>query len=145
MTYNIRVATFTNGATTFTATQANGVSVKDGSADGPKVVTHMVENDAGTIIDLDGTGPAVLVPPVVEQNLIFTADHPDAHHQYKNLMDLKGEHGTFNGWIPNDVGNRVVSVPARLIEVTGNWQPPHKAGTRSWLAIKAVWQFKGFI
>ena len=54
MTYNIRVATFTNGSTTFTATQANGVSVKNGSADGPKVVTHMVENDAGTIIDQFG-------------------------------------------------------------------------------------------
>jgi hypothetical protein len=54
----------------------------------------------GTIIDLDGTGAATLVPPIVEQNLIFTGAHPDAHTQYKNLMTLKGKHGTFNGWIP---------------------------------------------
>jgi hypothetical protein len=64
MTYNIRVATFTDGSTTFTATPANGVNVKSGSADGPRVITHMVENDAGTIIDLDGTGAATLVPPL---------------------------------------------------------------------------------
>ena len=145
MTYNIRVATFTDGSTTFTATPANGVNVKGGSADGPRVITHMVENDAGTIIDLDGTGAATLVPPLVEQNLIFTAAHPDAHTQYKNLMTLKGKHGTFNGWIPNDAGNRVVSVAARLIEVTGNWEGSHKAGTSNWLAVKAVWQLKGFV
>lgn len=145
MTYNIRVATFTDGVTTFTATPANGVNVKSGSADGPRVITHMVENDAGTIIDLDGTGAATLVPPIVEQNLIFTGNHPDAHTQYKNLMTLKGKHGTFNGWIPNDAGNRVVSVAARLIEVTGNWEGSHKAGTANWLAVKAVWQLKGFI
>lgn len=145
MTYNIRVATFTDGVTTFTAMPANGVNVKSGSADGPRVITHMVENDAGAIIDLDGTGAATLVPPIVEQNLIFTGNHPDAHTQYKNLMTLKGEHGTFNGWIPNDAGNRVVSVAARLIEVTGNWEGSHKAGTANWLAVKAVWQLKGFI
>lgn len=144
MTYNIRVVTFTDGATTFT-TAATGVSVKDGSADGPRIIHHMVENDAGAIIDLDGTGMATRVPPLVEQNLIFRADHPDGHTQYKNLMSLKGAHGTFTGYIPQASGNRSVSVPARLVDVVGNWQPPHTPGVSSWLAVKAVWQFKELI
>jgi len=141
----IRDSSFTDGTTTFSAAIGGNVHVKDGSAGGPEVRTHMAENDAGAIIDLDGTGPATLVPPLVEQNLIFTGNHPYANDQYKNLMRLKGKHGTFHGYIPSTAGaNVVVTVPARLVEVTGNWQPPHRSGTPSMMTLRAVWRFKDF-
>ncbi len=55
--YNLRVRSFSDGNTTFTAEGA--VHTKRTSADGPRVISHMTENEAGAIIDLDGTGPKV--------------------------------------------------------------------------------------
>ena len=143
-TYQLRVASFTDGTTTFNATEP-GVYVKDGGAEGPTVINRIEHNDAGTIIDLDGTGAAALVPPIVTQNIVFKAASPGAQTQYVNLIKLKGKHGTFGGHIPGASGNAVVTAPARLIEVTGNWQPPHKVGTESMMVLTAKWQLKDFL
>jgi len=144
MSYNFRVKSFSDGSTTFDGSAA-GVNAKTGSADGPTVIPRMVANDAGAIIDLDGTGPATLVPPIVTASYISVAANPDAHAQYKNLMALKGKHGTLTGHIPGASANVTKTVAARLIEVTANWDGAHRIGKSSWLAFTAKWQLKGFI
>jgi hypothetical protein len=144
VSYNFRITSFTDGVTTFDATAA-GVESKDGDARGPEAMTRIAFNDAGAIVDLDGTGNGAVRPPVVEHNFIFTADHPDGHAQYKNLLKLINHHGTLSVRIPNASSSTVKTVAARLISVEGRWQPPHKAATRSWLPITAKWQLKGLI
>ncbi len=144
MSYALRIASLTDGSTTFDATAA-GVSVKDGSADGPGVVTHIVTNDAGTIIDLDGTGPATLVPPLLTYNLIFDAANPAAQVQYQNLVALKGKHVTFTGRLPGAGSYSTSTAAARVMDVRGNWQPPFKIGTASRIPIAVDIQLKAFI
>ena len=143
MSYNVRVTGFTNGTTTFSG-NSGGAHAKSGTIDGPKVINRMVENDAGAIIDLDGTGAAALVPPIIETNFIFSGDDPGDHAQYTNLITLKGKHGTLTAVIPGAVGYTTKTAPARLIEVTGEWEGTHLPGIANWLAIKAVWQLKDF-
>lgn len=143
MSYNVRVKSFSDGSTTFDAA-ASGVYVKSGSAGGPQVLARMPVNDAGAIVDLDGTGAAALMPPVIEQSIIFVAAHPDGHTQYKNLIALLGRHGTFIGHVPGASTNTVKTAAARLMEVDANWDGAHRIGAESWLAVKAKWQLKGF-
>lgn len=144
MSYTLRIASFSDGSTTFDATAA-GVSVKDGPAEGPAVITHLATNDAGAIIDLDGTGPATLVPPLMTFNLIFDAANPAAHAQFNNLVALKGKHGTFTGRLPGASSNSTSSAAARLVEIRGTWQPPFKIGTFSRLVVAVDFQLKGFL
>lgn len=139
--YNGYVRTFSNGATTFDAINA-GCHQKGGSADGPKVIARMTENDAGAIIDLDGTGPAALAPGVVKIHFIFVAANPNAHSQYQNLVKLKGAHGTLTMGLGRASDVIVYSAPARLIEVTGEWEGANRYGVQSWLPITAIWQLK---
>jgi len=143
MSYQGRVSIFTDGSTTFTDA-TGGVHTKSGTIDGPRVINRMVENDAGAIIDLDGTGAASLVPPIIEQNYIFAGDHPGDMAQYVNLMALKGKHGTLTAVIPGAVGYTTKTAPARLIEVTGQWEGAYRPGVAVWLAVKATWQLKDF-
>lgn len=139
--YNGTVRTFSNGATTFDAINA-GVHQKGGNADGPQVVAHIVENDAGALVDLDGTGSATLVPGQVTANFIFVGAHPNAHTQYQNLVKLKGEHGTLTMGVGRASDTIIYSAPARLIEVTGNWEGANRYGESSWLPVSATWQLK---
>lgn len=143
-TYNGVVRTFSNGVTTFD-TVNTGVHVKSGSAGGPEVVHHMVRNDAGAIIDLDGTGPATVVPPVVEQTFIFNGAHPNAHTQLQNLVKLKGAHGTLTMGVGRASDTVIYSAPARLIEVEGDWEGANRYGVASWIVISAKWQLKDFL
>lgn len=144
MTYQIRPVSMTDGSTTFDATAA-GVHVKDGPAQGPDVVTHIERNDAGALIDLDGTGPATLVPPLMTFNFLFTAAHPAAHAQYENLEKLKGKHVTFTGHTPTQSAYLTRIAPARVMDVRGTWRPPFKAGTASTIAVAVDIQLKGFL
>jgi len=142
--YNGYVRTFSNGVTTFDASDA-GVHQKGGSADGPKVVTHLVENDAGALVDLDGTGMATLVPGQVKINFLFTGANPNAHTQYQNLIKLKGAHGTLTMGVGRAADVMVYSAAARLIEVTGDWEGANRYGVTSWLPVTATWQLKDFL
>ena len=141
--YHVRITSFTDGATTFTGNTIN-VHAKSGSADGPKVVAHMAENDAGAIIDLDGTGAATLVPPIIEANFIFNGAHPNDNPQLTNLYALKGRHGTLAGVIPGASSYVNVNAPARLIDIVSTWDGAYRAGAQAWIAVKVVWQLKGF-
>ena len=142
--YHGRVRQFTNGVTTFD-TLAVEVHTKGGSIDGPEIITHIVRNAAGAIIDLDGTGPATRVPPVWVQSFIFRGNHPDDHAQYKNLIKLKGEHGTLTVAVPQASATQLLTATARLIKVSGNWEGAHRAGTEHWIPITAEWQLKTFL
>lgn len=142
--YNGYVRSFSNGVTTFDTVNV-GVSVKGGKLDGPEVVAHMERNDAGAIIDLDGTGPATLVPPIWEQSYIFSGSYPDNNPQYKNLIKLKGEHGTLTIAIPRASDVQLLTATARLIEVTGAWDGANRMGTTSWFPITARWQLKSLL
>ncbi len=139
--YNGTVRTFSNGTTTFDAVNP-GVHQKGGNADGPKVVAHIVENDAGALVDLDGTGAATLVPGQVKIDFIFAASNPNGHTQYQNLVKLKGEHGTLTMGVGRASDTLVYSAAARLIEVTGNWEGANRYGVDSWLPVTATWQLK---
>lgn len=141
MTYQVTLTSLTDGSTTFDATAA-GVHVKDGPAQGPDVKTHLEINDAGAIIDLDGTGPATLAPPLMTFNLIFSAAYPSAHAQFNNLEALKGKHVTFTGRTPTAVAYLTQVAPARVMDVRGNWRPPFKAGTQSLIAVAVDIQLK---
>jgi hypothetical protein len=146
--YDIKIYRFSDGATTFEVSAdpdaRPGVFIKDGTADAPRVVTHIVENDAGAIVDLDGTGPATLVPPEITMNFIFIAAHPAAQAQYANLVALTGKHGTLTGKIPGPTDSQLVTAPARLISVKGKIDGAHRVATENWLPVTAVWQLKGF-
>ncbi len=144
MSYALRIASLSDGMTTFDATAA-GVSVKDGSADGPRVIAHIVENDAGALIDMDGTGIATLVPPLMTYNLIFDAANPAAQAQYRNLVTLKGKHVTFVGRLPGASSYSTYSAPGRVMEVRGSWQPPFKSATASRIPVSLDIQLKDFI
>lgn len=144
MTYQVTLNSFYDGSTTFDATAA-GVHVKDGPADGPGVITHMEVNDAGAIIDLDGTGPATLYPPRMTFNLIFAAAHPNAHAQYVNLETLKGKHGTLMVIVPSLTVDIYYSAPARLVDVRGRWNPPFKRATTSHIPVTVEFQLKDFL
>ena len=141
MSYNVIIRSFSNGSITFDATAA-GVKIESGSADGPIVKDRIEENDAGAIIDLDGTGPATLAPPLMTFNLIFSAAYPSAHAQFNNLEALKGKHVTFTGRTPTAVAYLTQVAPARVMDVRGNWRPPFKAGTQSLIAVAVDIQLK---
>lgn len=143
MSYNVIIRSFSNGSITFDATAA-GVRIESGSADGPIVKDRIEENDAGAIIDLDGTGVAGLTPPRVKQSFRFVAANPAAHTQYNNLMALKGHYGTFTGGIPGASGETVKDAPARLMKVEGVWRGRHQAGKASYMVIDAEWQLEDF-
>ncbi len=143
MTYNVKIKTFSNGSITFDATAA-GVHIESGSAGGPEVIDHIETNDAGAIVDLDGTAAAGLKPPRVKQSLRFVAANPAAHTQYNNLINLKGQYGTFTGVIPTASGETTKTAPARLMEVDGNWRGRHKTGQSSYMVIDAEWQLEDF-
>ena len=141
MSYNVKVKTFSDGSTTFDATAA-GVHITDGSADGPEVISRIETNDAGAIVDLDGTGAAALRPPLIKQSLRFVAANPAAHTQYNNLIALKGKYGTFTGVIPTAGGETTKTAAARLVDVRGNWRGRHKTGQASYMVIEAEWQLE---
>ena len=144
MTYQVTLTSLTDGSTTFDATAA-GVHVKDGPAQGPDVVTHIERNEAGAMIDLDGTGAATLVPPLMTFNLIFSAAYPSAHTQFNNLEALKGKHVTFTGRTPTNVAYLTQTAPARVMDIRGSWKPPFKAGTQSMIAVAVDIQLKDFL
>lgn len=144
MSYNFRVASFASGATTFDATAA-GVYPQRGTAGGPDVVNRLVTNDAGMLIDLDGTGPAALNPPEIEHTFVFSAAHPAGHSQYNNLISLLGKSGTLTGRIPNATTYATKTVTARLIKLDGNWEGLHKSATPSTMIIRATWQLKELV
>ncbi len=144
MTYQVTLTSLTDGSTTFNA-EAAGVHVKDGPAQGPDVVTHIERNEAGALIDLDGTGAATLVPPLMTFNLIFSAAYPSAHAQFNNLEALKGKHVTFTGRTPTSSSYLTQVAPARVMDVRGNWRPPFKAGTQSMIAVAVDIQLKDFL
>ena len=143
MSYNVRVKTFSDGSITFDATAA-GVHVESGSADGPEVIGRIERNDAGAIIDLDGSGAAALAPPLVKQSLRFVAANPAAHAQYNNLVALKGKYGTFSGVIPTASGETTKTAYARLMSVEGSWRGAHATGRKSYMVIEAEWQLEDF-
>lgn len=143
MSYNVKIKTFSDGSISFDATAA-GVHIEHGSAGGPEVIDHIERNDAGAIIDLDGTGAAGLVPPRVKQSFRFVAANPAAHTQYNNLIALAGHYGTFTGVIPTASGETTKTAPARLMEVRGDWKGRHATGQASYMVIDAEWQLEGF-
>lgn len=143
MSYNVKVKTFSNGSITFDATAA-GVYQESGSADGPEVIDHIERNDAGAIIDLDGTGVAGLAPPRIKFSFRFLASNPAGHTQYNNLIALKGHYGTFTGVIPTAAGETTKSAPARLMAVEATWRGRHKTGQQSFMVVDAEWQLEGF-
>lgn len=144
--YNIQLYQFTDGATTFTATSANGVYVEPSpNVGGPDVLARMETNAAGAIIDLDGTAPAALIPPKLTFNMRFVASYPNNHTQYENLIALKGHHGTLTGRVPGVGYYPEFTVAARLIEVEGSARGYQRLNTESFLVVRAVWQLKGFL
>lgn len=143
MSYNVKIKTFTNGAITFDATAA-GVYQESGSADGPEVIERIERNDAGAIIDLDGTGAAGLAPPRIKFSLRFLASNPAGHTQYNNLVALKGHYGTFTGVIPGAASETTKTAPARLMKVEGVWRGRHKIGQQSYMVAEVEWQLEGF-
>lgn len=143
MSYNVKIKTFTNGSITFDATAA-GVYQESGSADGPVVIDHIERNDAGAIVDLDGTGVAGLAPPRIKYSLRFLAAHPAGHTQYNNLIALKGHYGTFVGVIPTAAGETTKTAYARLMDVKATWRGRHKTGQQSYMMAEAEWQLEAF-
>lgn len=143
MSYNVKIRTFTNGAITFDATAA-GVYQESGSADGPEVIERIERNDAGAIIDLDGTGAAGLAPPRIKFSLRFLASNPGGHTQYNNLVALKGHYGTFTGAIPGAASETTKTAFARLMKVEATWRGRHKVGQQSYMVADVEWQLEGF-
>lgn len=140
--YNGYIRTFSNGVTTFD-TANPGVHQKTGSVNGPTPIPHIVTNEAGAIIDLDGTGPAPVAPGLVTAEFIFTASNPNGHTQYQNLVKLLGAHGTLTMGVGQAASVLVLTVAARLIEMTGSWQGANRLGTESWLTpVRVTWQLK---
>lgn len=146
MTYNIQIASFAvSGGVTFNA-EASGVRVEPANTiGGPDAIIRMSENQAGAIIDLDGTNAADLRPPQLTFNFRFVASNPGGHTQYNNLIDLKGKHGTLSGKIHGASASTTLTAPARLIDVTGNARGWQRIGMRSVLVVTAVWQLKDFL
>lgn len=141
MSYNVKVKTFSDGSITFDATAA-GVWQESGSADGPEVMARIERNDAGAIVDLDGTGPAALVPPRIKYSFRFLAANPAGHTQYNNLIALKGKYGTFTGAIPTANGETARTAAARLLDVKATWRGRHKTGQQSYMVAEAEWQLE---
>lgn len=97
--WNVQISSFVanTGGTTFNA-EATGVRVEpSGNVGGPGVIFRSITNQAGAIVDQDGTADADLTPPRLTFNFRFVADNPAGHTQYQNLIALKGRYGTFNG------------------------------------------------
>jgi len=55
---------------------------------------------------------------------------------------LKGAHGTLTMGVGRTGDVLVYSAPARLIEVTSNWEGANRYGVQSWLPVSAIWQLK---
>lgn len=142
--YNLRVTSFGDGATTFTASTANGVYVVRGSASGADVVKRIMPLPYGGVHDLDGTADAPRRPPEVWQEFLFANTSPYAHPQYNTLESMLGHHGTVNWEIPTASTPVTFSAVARLIEVTGELHPPYRTNKRNWLFIRATWQLKAY-
>lgn len=140
--YNVRIRSFSDGNTTFTAD--GNVYTKRTSGDAPRVISRIAENEAGAIIDLDGSGPATLVPPIITADFILVGANPAAHTQYANLVKLTGLHGTLTGILPGVSANQLVTAPARLLSVTTVADGAQRIGATSWLPVTAMWQLKGF-
>lgn len=144
-TYNVQINIFSDGSTVFDA-QDTGVHVEPANTiGGPDVLLRMEENQAGAIIDLDGTGAAALVPPILTFNFRFVATSPAGHTQYQNLVNLKGKHGTFYGRLYSLGSYATYTAPARLIEVTGYARGFQKNAAESFLVVTAKWQLKDFL
>ena len=143
--YNVQISAFEDGSTVFDA-EATGVRIEPANTiGGPDVLLRMEANQAGAIIDLDGTGVAALVPPILTFNFRFVGASPANHAQYVNLIALKGHHGTFYGKLWSVGSSAVYTAPARLIEVTGNARGFQRNATESFLVVTAKWQLKGFL
>lgn len=138
---NLVVAQFAvTGATSFVASEANGVFVERGDASGPRMVERLVALPTGAIHDLDGTDDAKLMPGLFWNEFLFAGASPAAHTQYANLLGLVGRHGTLTG----KVGNGSYTVAARLMPLKGTWETPYRMDTPNWLVIRAEWRLKGF-
>lgn len=143
--YNFLINVFDDGETVFDAEAADVRVEAPATVGGPDVETHIVTNDAGAIIDLDGTGPATIIPPKVTFKFRFIAATPSAHSQYNNLMAMKGHHGTIIGKLHGPgISEDWVTAPARLIEVDGNARGLNMHGKQSVLVVTATWQLKDF-
>jgi hypothetical protein len=145
MSYNGRVQSFVSGATSFTASAANGVYAESGSADAPQMLNRIIVTGSGAIHDVDGTADAATVPPMVTQDFLFQGANPGAHAQYVNLCDLVGKHGTLTLATPGASSTATENVTARLMRVTGGWTPPYQQGKTNTMAIRAEWQLKGLL
>lgn len=149
--YQCLFKSFTDGSTTFTVLytgQAAPLPVRvDASPNlgGPDVLIRMATNDAGAIIDLDGTSAAALMPPQLTFTFRFVNTAPDAHTQYDNLIALKGKHGTFTGWVHSVDDHASFTAPARLIDVNGAAQGIQYMGAPSYFIVNATWQLKDFL
>lgn len=144
--YNVQIASF---AATFGVTfnaEAAGVRVEPAATiGGPDVIVRIVKNQAGALIDIDGTDTADMSPPQLTFSFRFVADNPAGHTQYNNLIAAKGRTGTFYGKIHGASGSTTYSAPARLIEVTGNARGWQRVGMQSVLVVTATWQLKDFL
>lgn len=145
MSYNFRVKTFVTAAGTFTVGAAQGCYVEQGSADGPVVVNRMTVLGTGAIHDMDGTGEAALVPPVVWQDIVFQGANPGAHTQYNNLMTVKGWYGILTVEVAGASAQVAQAVAARLVKVEGSWEAPWAVGRFNTLTVRAHWQLKGLL
>jgi hypothetical protein len=141
---------FTDGSTTFSIVffgESSSLPVRvepSANIGGPDVLVRIQANDAGAIIDLDGTGAASLVPQKLSFTFRFTAANPAAHTQYDNLIALKGKHGTLSGRVYGSSGRTTYTAPARLIEITGNAEGMQYLNKPSYLIATATWQLKDF-
>lgn len=141
MTYNVKVKKFAvSDQTLFEAGGANGCYVASGSAAGPTMINRMEVTPTGLIYDPDGPNETRQVPPVIRQELVFMANHPDGHTQYKNLVNLIGRRGTLTLETPGATVQTQRTAAARLLTLRGDWSAPFRVGGANELTIMAEWQ-----
>lgn len=142
--WNLRVYSFTDGSTTFTASAAQGVYVEEGSAYSERVVDRIVVLPSGALHDLDGSDDAVLVYPKVWNAFVFSGANPGAHTQYSNLEALVGIQGTLTVGVPSTSTIDYWTATARLLDIPedATWRAPFRTGAKNWLMIRGIWQLK---
>lgn len=142
MSWNVKVATFVVGATTFNA-EADGVRVERGSAMGPRVVNRIEVTPWGAVHDMDGSDDAKLIWPEVWNDFLFFGASPN-HTQYDNLMSLVGKQGTLTVKIRTTGTAIVKTATARQMPLLqdAQWAAPFATNTPNWLAVRGVWQLK---
>jgi hypothetical protein len=143
MSWNVKVATFVVGATTFNA-EAAGVGVEGGSAAGPRLAKRIEVTPWGAVHDMDGTDDGKLIWPQVWNDFVFYSATSAQHTQYENLMALVGKHGTLTVKIRTASTTIVKTATARQMPVPedAQWTAPFVTNAPNWLMVRGVWQLK---